>query len=343
MSKGRVPRYICRGDRGDRGSLRCQTVGSLRLDRAVVSRVLDAIQPVGIEAAVSMAANTRAEDEAKRTSLELALERARYEANRARRQFDAVDPENRLVASELEARWNRSLADVAEIEHRLAEIENSPEVMTSQTRAELMTLCTQLPAVWDHPDAPVQLKKRILRAVLNDIIVKPEHDSSMYRVCLHWAGGVHTEFTMARNKTGQHGRSADRNVVELIAELAKICPDKSAAAILNRLGYTTGQGKSWNASRVAGLRGYHHIAAFQPQDEWVTQDQAAQELDVSNTVVKRLIREGVLPARHVVEYAPWIIERKDLALPAVQQQIQNVRSGRRLPKSSANQQQFVLE
>jgi hypothetical protein len=120
-NKGRVPRYICRGDRGDRGNARCQTVGSLRLDRAVVRCVLDAIQPVGIEAAINVAASTRAEDDAKKASLELALERARYEANRARRQFDAVDPENRLVASELEARWNRCLAQIADLEHRLTE------------------------------------------------------------------------------------------------------------------------------------------------------------------------------------------------------------------------------
>src|SRR5918992_72246 len=72
-----------------------------------------------------------------------------------------------------------------------------------------------------------------------------------------------TAFTIPRNKTGQHGRSADRDVIELITELAKVCHDKSAAATLNRLGYKTGQGKSWNASRVAGLRGYHEIPVFQ--------------------------------------------------------------------------------
>jgi DNA invertase Pin-like site-specific DNA recombinase len=342
-SRGRVPRYICRGDRGDRGSGRCQTVGSLRLDRAVVSSVLDAIHPVGMEAALTMAASNRTEGEEKRVALDLALERARYEANRARRQFDAVDPENRLVASELEARWNRALAQVAELERRVADIENAPVIVANESRAELMILCEQLPAVWEHPEAPVQLKKRILRTVLNEIIINPEKDSSMYRIHLHWAGGVHTELTIARNKTGQHGRSADRNVIELIAELAKVCPDKSIAAILNRLGYKTGQGKSWKASRVAGLRGYHHIAVFQHQEEWVTQEEAARELQVSDTVVKRLIREGILPAKHVVECAPWVIERQHLALPAVQQQTQNVRRGRRPPQIAVEQQQINLE
>lgn len=342
-NKGRVPRYLCKGDRGERGSARCQTVGSLRLDRAVVACVLDAIQPAGIETALSMAANTRDEDDAKKAALELALERARYDANRARRQFDAVDPDNRLVAGELETRWNHCLAQVAELERRLTEVEHGPEVVTRHTTDELISLCDQLAAVWEHPSAPVEIKKRILRTVLNEIIIKPDQDSSMYRANLHWAGGVHTELAIARNKTGQHGRSADRNVIELIAELAKVCPDKSIAAILNRLGYRTGQGKSWNASRVAGLRGYHQIPVFQQQDDWITQEQAARELRVSNTVVKRLIREGILPARHVVECAPWIIERKDLVLPAVQGQVHNVRRGRKLPGNCAAQQQFALE
>jgi hypothetical protein len=112
-TSGRVPRYVRRGDRGDRGSSQCLTVGSLRLDRAVAQSVLTAIQPAGIEATVKLTECAKVEDDEKRQALELALERARYEEKRARRQFDAVDPENRLVASELEARWNSALARVA--------------------------------------------------------------------------------------------------------------------------------------------------------------------------------------------------------------------------------------
>src|SRR5262249_55244267 len=119
-TSGRVPRYVCRGDRGDRESNRCLTVGSLRLDRALVQSILTAIQPAGIEAAVKLRERAQIEDEQKRKALEVALERARYEEKGARRQFDAVEPENRLVASELEARWNAALAQVAEAEARLA-------------------------------------------------------------------------------------------------------------------------------------------------------------------------------------------------------------------------------
>jgi DNA invertase Pin-like site-specific DNA recombinase len=341
---GRVPRYVCRGDRGDRESSRCLTVGSLRLDRAVAQSVLAAIQPAGIEAAVKLTECTQLEDDEKRKALELALERARYEEKRARRQFDAVEPENRLVAGELEARWNGALAQVAEAEVRLTAAGNAAVPLAEGQKEELAALSEDLMALWNHPDAPIQLKKRILRTVLTEIIINNDADSATHRLRLHWAGGVHTELRVERNKTGQHRHSADRSVIELVSELAKICQDKTIAAILNRLGYKTGQEKTWNSSRVAGLRGYHKIAPFQKQDGWVTQEEAARELQVSDTVVKRLIRERILPAKQVVKFAPWIIEKKDLSLPAVQQQVKAARrGGHRLPQIVLGQGQLSLE
>jgi hypothetical protein len=343
-TRGRVPRYVCHGDRGDRESNRCLTVGSLRLDRAVVQSVLTAIQPAGIEAAVQLSECTQIEDDGKRKALELALERARYEEKRARRQFDAVEPENRLVASELETRWNSALAQVGEAEARLAATGRAAEPLSEGQKQQLLALSEDLMRLWNHPEAPVQLKKRILRTVLTEIIVDNETNSASHRLRLHWAGGVHTELRVERNKPGQHRYKADLPVIELVSELAKICPDKSTAAILNRLGYKTGQEKTWNASRVAGLRGYHKIAPFQKQDDWVTLEEAARELQVSNTVVKRLIRERILPAKQVVKFAPWIIEKKDLSLAAVQSQVKAAkRGGHRLPQIVLGQGQLSLE
>jgi len=340
---GRVPRYSCRGDRGDRGSSPCLTIGSLRVDRAVIHSVLGAIQPAAIETAVKVSECAEAEDDEKRKSLELALERARYEANRARRQFDAVEPENRLVAGELEARWNHALEQVAALEARMAALGERSVPISDESRTELMALGEDVRTLWDHPDAPVPLKKRILRTVLNEINVQSERDWRTHHLILHWAGGVHTELFIERNPTGQHRRKAERTVIDLVSELSKVCPDKAIAAILNRLGYKTGQEKSWNASRVAGLRGYHNIEPFQKQEGWVTQQQAAEELKVSNTVIKRLIREGVLPATQVVPCAPWVIDRKDLDSPAVQAQVQAVHNGRRLPPTVPDQGQLSLE
>jgi len=131
-----------------------------------VQSVLTAIQPAGVEAAIQVAACAKVEGDEKRKALELALERAGYEEKRARRQFDAVEPENRLVASELESRWNSALTQVAEAEARLAAAENAAEPLSEEHKERLTMLSEDLAALWNQPKAPIPLKKRILRTVL---------------------------------------------------------------------------------------------------------------------------------------------------------------------------------
>lgn len=205
---GRAPRSIGPGDGGDRGSSRCLTVGSLQVS---------AIRPVGIEAALQMGEGEQAEEDEKRKALELAWERARHEANRARRQFDAVEPENRLAASELEPRWNQALAQAGEVEARLALAGPRPHPLSAEKKEELLTLAEDVTALWNHPQAPIQLKKRILRTVLVEIVVDRDAESSVNLLHLHWAGGMHTELRVERNKTGQHRWSADRALIELVS------------------------------------------------------------------------------------------------------------------------------
>ena len=140
------------------------------------------------------------------------MERARYEEKRARRQFDAVEPENRLVASELEARWNVALAQVAEAEARLAAAAKTSEPLSEPQKQQLTTLSEDLMALWNHPEAPIQLKKRILRTVLTEIVIDNEADSATHHLRLHWAGGVHTELRVERNKSGQHRHNFTRQL-----------------------------------------------------------------------------------------------------------------------------------
>jgi hypothetical protein len=124
---GRGPRSICHGGRGHRGSSSWLTVGGLRGDRAVAAAVLDAIQPAGIPAALEALERLRSEhDLLPPQAWRLALEKARYEAQRAQRHYDRVDPAHRLVARELERRWNETLAHVAEVEARRATLEGQP-------------------------------------------------------------------------------------------------------------------------------------------------------------------------------------------------------------------------
>ena len=200
-----------------------------------------------------------------------------------------------------------------------------------------------LPVLWHHPAAPVDLKKRILRTVLEEIVVANTDEPRQHVLHLHWKGGVQTELRVARNGTGQHRRVADDRAVELITELSKICDDKTTACVLNRLGYRTGQGQTWRVHHVWNVRYCRRLPNYRHTGAWLTLEAAARELDVSNTVVQRLIAEGVLPATQVVTYAPWAIDRATLHDPGVQARIHAVHQGRKLPRSIPGQHELPLK
>jgi len=270
----------------------------------------------------------RAEHDLTRQALTLAVEKARYEAQRAQRQYDRVDPDNRLVAGELERRWNGTLVQVAEAEARLATLEGQQLTLSEEQRHGLLTLGHDLATVWRHPAASEALKKRILRTVLHEIMVHTTQQPPVHVLHLHWHGGVHTEVRVARNTAGKHGRATDNDVIEVIRELSKVCRDLTIAATLNRLGYRTGTGKTWRAHSVASVRYQYRLPNFAKGTDWLTRAQAAQHVGVSATVLKRLIGQGILPARQVVPSAPWIIQRADLDRAPVLAAVHAVRTGR---------------
>jgi len=253
-TRGRVPRDICHGGRVDRGSSSCLTIGGLRVDRAVEAAVLDASQPAGVTAAVEALERMRAEHDLTRQTWTLAGEQARDEAQRAQRQYDRVDPDNRLVAGALERRWNAMLAQVAEAEARLATLAGEPPTLSEEQHHTFLTLGHDLATVWRHPAAPEALKKRILRTVLQEMMIHPTQEPPEHVLHLHWHGGVHTEVRVARNTAGKHGRATEHDVLAVIRELSTVCRDLTIAATLNRLGYRTGTGKTWRAHSVACVR-----------------------------------------------------------------------------------------
>jgi DNA invertase Pin-like site-specific DNA recombinase len=330
---GKVPRYFCRGAHLNHGTDWCISVGGLRVDRAVVATVLEALEPLHVEASLDAWDRLQAGEDQKRRSFQLALEKARYEADRIRRQYEAVDPENRLVAAELETRWNQVLRRVEELEARLNLAEQDERPLAENERRRLLVLGEDLNEVWNHPAASATLKKRILRTVLKEVVVDEKRNPARVILRLHWSGGVHTELAFSRNPTGKHRRCTDRQVVDLVRDLAKVCDDVAITAILNRLGYRTGAGNTWTEPRVRALRQYQEIPTLDRSADhpWMTLEQAARHFGVSAGFVRRLVIRGTLPGRQVVRYAPWVIERRDLELPAVQAAVQAVRDGHRGP------------
>jgi hypothetical protein len=188
------------------------------------------------------------------------------------------------------------------------------------------------------------LKKRILRTLLQEVMIDVSEELPRVRLLLHWAGGVHTENVIPKNRTGRHRRSTDREVVELVRELAQVCDDTATAAILNRLGYRTGMANTWIESRVRALRSHYKIPSFDAAAPrtWVTLDQAAAELGVSRHAVRNLLRRKVLPGQQIVPAAPWVIQRENLELPDVRAAVDAIRAGRRGPCPVRDELQIQL-
>src|SRR5690606_23966110 len=155
---GSVPRYSCRGAALNHGTGSCISFGGLAVDRAVEREVLRVVEPAALEASLAALAALEQQQDSRRTSLELALTQARYEAERARRQYDAVEPEHRLVAAELERRWNAALAEITRLEQELAALPEPPKPLSPSEREALQQLAEDLPALWRHPETDLRLK-----------------------------------------------------------------------------------------------------------------------------------------------------------------------------------------
>ena len=312
---GYCVRYSCQGAHLNHGTRRCISFGGVRVDAAVAEEVLRLLSPVGIEAAVEAVAMREDEVAETRRQAELALTQARYEADLARRQYDAVDPQNRLVAAELESRWNDRLSEVAKQEERVAALAAvQPDALSREEKDRLLALGDELETVWEHPGATAQTRKRILRAVLEEIVATSAE--GRIELLLHWRGGDHTRLSVARNRTGQNRWSASAEVVDLIRGLARQQPDSAIAATLNRLGKRTGRGNSWTEARVRSFRNQHGIGVYRPGEMEergeLTLTETAAKLGVSTMTVLRLISAGTITARQLCKGAPWSIPRAQI-------------------------------
>ena len=259
-TQGNALRYQCQGAHLNHGTERCISFGGLRVDEAVGREVLRVLGPFAMQAAL------RAIDARERRSgevlhqAELALEAARFEERRARRQYDAVDPDNRLVAGELERRWNEGLSVVRQREQTVSQLRQRVEhdALSANEREEYLALGADLERAWTHERASPESRKRIVRAVLMEIVATVQGNRILLR--LHWQGGDHTELTVRKNRPGHHRWTTDAETGALIAQLVRVLPDRSIASLLSRLGKTTGKGNRRTEARVRGYRNSHGVA-----------------------------------------------------------------------------------
>lgn len=341
---GPTQRYVCRGAFATMASPTCITFGGIKVDRVIAGEVIHRVQPLGVEAALSAIEASGHEQIEKRRQIENALQAAKFEAARAQRQFDAVDPDNRLVAGELERRWNERLAAMRVIEDDLSRFVSMPtQSLSPDDRERLLSLGRDLARAWDSNGATIETKKKIIRLLINEIIVDLVGDD--ITMIVHWQGGDHTRLQIKKNKGGQTRWVTDADVIDLVHALARHMPDHTIAAVLNRSGKATGRGNSWTRSRVCSVRHQKDIAVYREGERGergeVTLFGAAETLAVSPSTIRRLIASRILKAAQVCKGAPWIILRADLEREDVRREAQ-ARRTRRPASANLLQKTFDL-
>src|SRR5262249_32652105 len=154
----------------DQGEPKCIAFGGVSVDEEIGRQLLRVVRPAAVEAAVLAHQDGQHQRDDVRAALERDLEAARYAAQRAGKQFDAVDPQNRLVADELERRWDVALARVRELEQRLTREDEARDVSVMPSSDEFADLARELEEVWRSPESDARLKKRIVRTLIEEVI-----------------------------------------------------------------------------------------------------------------------------------------------------------------------------
>jgi DNA invertase Pin-like site-specific DNA recombinase len=306
------PVYRCGRANLMMGLPRCMTFGGLRIDAAVARELVRAVEPMAIEAALDAERRHMESRSDQQRIVELELQQARYEASLAERRYAACDPDNRLIAAQLEKTWEAALRRVAAFEARL-DAARTPEPAASVP--DFAGLADDLDAAWNAPGVTMRARQKLLRALVTEIIADVDEAAREVVVTIHWRGGQHSELRVRKPRAGEHGCCTSDDALAVIRSMASRWSDEEIAATLNRMGLPTGQGKTWTAHRVGSLRrvrGIHAYRSAEKTGEWLTMSEAAAKAGVSHHRIRRLIKAGILAAEQVVPGAPYQIRADDL-------------------------------
>ena len=306
------PTYRCDRPNLLLGLPRCIGFGGSRVDAAIASEIIRAVEPMAIEAALE-AERMHRDGEAERQQVaQFDLQQAQYDASLAERRYAACDPENRLIAAQLEKHWEAALRRVEICRSRLAAAD-APDASTPLP--DFDGLAADLAIAWSAPGVTTRSRQQLIRALISDIVVDVDDGTREVVLTIHWRGGQHSQLRVRKPRTGEHGCQTPEQALAVMERMATRFSDTDIAATLNRMGVRTGQDKTWTAHRVASIRRVRGIHAFRSAEKdgiWLTMREAAAQLGVTSHVVRRLIKDGILPAEQVVSGAPWQIQASNL-------------------------------
>jgi len=310
---GTAARYICRGDY-ESGGKYCLAFGGGTVDRKFSEELLKVLSSYGMKASIKAEKVLSSKDGAKIKAFEQKIKQLEYEARRAFEQYNEVDPRNRLVAAELERRWNTKLEELEAAKKHLKVIENDRCHISNEEKDKILAFGERFSEAWENQYCSNALRKKIIRTIIEEIIVNFDEENQMLNFIIHWKGGCHTEFKMPKPISGV-GQKTSMEDLDIIQKMALRYGDDAIARVLNKLGRKTATGKRWNETRVRTIRSKYSIAGHihtLKDPNILTLGQSAQYLNVSRTTIKRLVANGVLEKNQLVSWAPWEIKKSDL-------------------------------
>lgn len=326
------PEFRCMRRHHQTGSARCVSCAGKCVEDAVAKQILQAIETKAIDAAIEAARRVEERHREQRQALVLEVEQARYDARLAARRYERVDPDMRLVAGELEARWNAALERVRDLETRLSAFDVRTVPKQQVDERALHALAQDLPTLWHDPATDMRLKQRVVRILIHEIIVDIDDASREIVLVIHWQGGRHTEVRVTRPRSGRTKRCTDADAIALVRRMAGRWRDDAIAAQLNLLGWRTGTGNHWTRMRVRELRSRLNLPACDPtQPAWLTAKAAAKHLGISPAYAGLLLKRGIIPGTQAVPGSMWWVDPEVLDSKALRKTLRAL-SERRLVK-----------
>ena len=321
---GETPIYVCDHLKKRYGEPLCQTFTTPHVDRAVVEAFLQVVEPARIEATLKVFDQLEDQRQAADRLWQQRLERADYEAERAQRQYSRVEPENRLVARELETQWNTTLHALNELKHAYTQAQaKALAPLSSADRERVAHLVEDLPRVWHTPTTTPADQKRLLRCLIQDVSLDSFSEAGQTRLHIRWHTGCVTTLTVPR-PTSADAHRLDATIVALVRELAQTHSDDRIAEILNARGLKTRQGLPWSYQRVMGMRYRQHIPTACPitprdhqpcGDGLLSVNAATERLDTSPNTIVLWARKGILSSEQKSGTCPiWVrVTPEDIA------------------------------
>jgi excisionase family DNA binding protein len=288
--------YECHSHRDGKKTPGCRGIAVHVVDDAVAGVLLDALTPEQVGLALAAAGEVTSRHQRVSRAAELAVERARYEADRAERAFSQVEPENRLVARTLEARWEAALAALADAGQALQAAQAALPPLPD--RASLEKLAAGLPALWHAPTTTARDRKRLLRTLIADVTLLPEADRSKARIGIRWHTGAADQLITDRPRPTGIPAPTPSPATGLIRRLGPVTSNTDLVAILSQHGYRTGAGRPFDVKAIQWVRHAYSIPSPPACGSGeISVNDAARRLGCSPGVVYYWIKNGQLPAR----------------------------------------------